>query len=74
MAKIGVPIAIGVAAGPAGSAGYAAFQHRDWIKEHVLRRKSKPKASISRSAAITLHAKPTPHAPVACGHQPSTKN
>jgi hypothetical protein len=47
MAKIGVPIAIGAAAGPVGSAGYAAFEHRAWIKEHVFRKK--PKASSTPS-------------------------
>jgi hypothetical protein len=35
--KIGVPVAISVLAGPVGTAGYAGFQHRTWIKKHVLR-------------------------------------
>lgn len=35
--KIGVPVAISVLAGPIGTAGYAGFQHRGWLKKHVLR-------------------------------------
>jgi hypothetical protein len=36
MVKIGAPIAAGVVAGPAGSAAYEAYDHRKWIKRHVL--------------------------------------
>jgi hypothetical protein len=36
MVKIGAPIAAGAAVGPAGIAGYEAYDHRHWIKHHVL--------------------------------------
>lgn len=49
VAKIGVPIAVGVAAGPPGSIAYAGYESRHWIKKHVLHKhpktKTKPKAS-----------------------------
>ena len=40
IAKMGAPIAAGAVAGPAGTAGYEAVEHRNWIKRHILRRKS----------------------------------
>jgi len=37
VAKIGAPIAAGAVAGPAGSAGVEAVEHRKWIKHQILR-------------------------------------
>ena len=39
IAKIGAPIAAGAVAGPAGTAAYEAYDHRSWIKRHILHRK-----------------------------------
>jgi hypothetical protein len=33
--KIGAPIAAGAVAGPAGTVGYEAVEHRNWIKRHL---------------------------------------
>jgi hypothetical protein len=37
-AKVGAPIAAGVVAGPAGSAGALVVIHRSWIKQHIFHR------------------------------------
>ena len=39
IAKIGGPIAAGAVAGPSGSVGYEAVEHRHWIKRHILHRR-----------------------------------
>ena len=39
MVKIGAPLAAGAIAGPVGTAGYEAYDHRKWIKRHILRKK-----------------------------------
>jgi hypothetical protein len=39
IAKISGPIAAGAVAGPAGTIGYEAVEHRSWIKRHILHRK-----------------------------------
>jgi hypothetical protein len=50
VAKIGVPIAIGVAAGPPGSVAYAGYESRHWIKRHVFHKHShrEPEQPVSK--------------------------
>ena len=36
LVKIGAPIGAGLVAGPAGSGAYEVYDHRHWIKRHVL--------------------------------------
>jgi hypothetical protein len=37
VAKIGAPIAAGAVAGPAGTVGVEAVEHRKWIKHEIRR-------------------------------------
>jgi hypothetical protein len=68
MVKIGAPIAAFAWGGPIGLGGYEAFDHRRWIKHHVLGRGDRPAPTPQPAQASAISPSPALDA----GIQPST--